>query len=79
MWGQLQSMKFSGNTTVLHAPLAYWHTLKEVLKIPSRKFHSKKFYFFHNTAIYLKVIVLAYELHIIMGTRGTQIWPPSGL
>ena len=60
----LQSMKFSVNTAVLHAPLAYWHTLKEVLKIPSRKFHSKKFYFFHNTAIYLKVVVLTYDLHI---------------
>ena len=40
----------------LHAPLAYWHTLKEVMKIPSRKFHS-------NAMIY------AYDLHIIMRTQ----------
>ena len=48
-------MKFP-DTAVLHAPLAYWHTLKEVMKIPSRKFHS-------NAMIY------AYDLHIITRTR----------
>ena len=49
--------KVSVNTAVSLAPLAYWHTLNEVLKIPSLKFQSKKFYFFHNTAINLKLIV----------------------
>ena len=43
----------------------------------------KMFYFSNNTAIYLKVIVLSYDLHIITRTRGTQIWkqtwPPFGL
>ena len=70
MRGQLQSIKFSVNTAILHAPLAHWHTLKEVLKISSRKFHSKNFYFIHDTAIYLKVIVLTYDLRILRAREG---------
>ena len=58
MRGQLQSIKFSVNTAVLHAPLAYWHTLKEVLKITLKKL----LFFPQHCYIYLKVIVLAYDL-----------------
>ena len=80
MRGQFQSIIFFVNTAILHAPLAYCHTQKEVMNIPSRKFHSKKFYIFQNTAIYLKLIVFSYDLHnIITRTRGTQIWRPCGL
>ena len=43
MRSQLQSIKFSVNTAVLHAPLAYWHACSErgiedsIWKIPLKK------------------------------------------